>query len=209
MKGVVAGGLVAVSIVVGAQAQGGDGRNAPADPKPHAPAVWSAWTRPLGASTTPASPAPEAAPSSAEAPTAEIDVVDARWMAMTIWGEARGGGEAAMRAVGHVIANRSRAGLRSRYVTDTVSEAFQFSCWNAGDPNREAMLDVDSLRPGSRDHAMWLIAKALAEEILSGRRGDPTGGALFYHTTAVSPRWSRGVAPTRLIGNHIFFRNAR
>ena len=210
MKGAAAAGLLAISLLAGARAQSGGSVEAEVRP-PARPATadWGAWTRPLA--STPPGPArlEVQAPAAEPAAEPEIDVVDSRWMAVTIWGEARGGGEAAMRAVGHVIDNRSRAGLQSRYVTDTVSEAFQFSCWNAGDPNREAMMNVDSLRPDSQDHRMWLAAKRLAEEILSGRSADPTGGALFYHTTAVSPGWSAGIPPTRQIGSHLFFRTAQ
>ena len=209
MKGAVAAGLLAISLIAGARAQGGDnaagqegGRTGPAT------ADWGAWTRPLAPAAADSRRTPVVEPKT-QAAEAEIDVVDARWMAMTMWGEARGGGEAAMRAVGHVIGNRSRASLRSRYVTDTVSEAFQFSCWNAGDPNREAMMNVDSLRWDSEDRRMWLTARRVAEEILSGHSEDPTGGALFYHTTAVSPHWSAGIPPTRQIGSHLFFRTAR
>ena len=187
------------ALVVGAQAHGGGDRPA----EPEAGAVervdWSAWTA--------ASAVSEAQPH-AEATEAEIDVVDARWMALTMWGEARGGGEAAMRAVGHVIDNRRRAGLHGAYVTDTVSHAFQFSCWNPGDPNLEAMMNVDSLPATSEDHRRWLVAKAVAQEILAGRSDDPTGGALFYHSVDVAPAWSRGVAPVRRIGGHLFFLTA-
>lgn len=199
MRGAALTGIFAISLVVAAQAHGGKGVESSTADRP-AP-DWSAWTRPLAPSL------PAAA--LADAPAAEIDVVDAHWMALTMWGEARGGGEEAMRAVGHVIANRSRAGLQGRYVTETVSEAFQFSCWNPGDPNQEAMLNVESLPRDGRDHAMWLAARRLAGEILAGSSADPTGGALFYHSIAVSPRWSQGVPPTVRIGAHLFFRAAR
>ena len=198
MKLALAASAVA-ALVVAAQAEGGG--ELPAEPQ--AGAVervdWSGWT---GAAE------PSQASGRAEALEADIDVVDARWMALTMWGEARGGGEEAMRAVGHVIDNRRRAGLHGAYVTDTVSRAFQFSCWNPGDPNLEAMMNVDSLPAESADHRRWLVAKALAEEILAGRSVDPTGGALFYHATAVAPAWSRGVAPVRRIGDHLFFLTA-
>jgi spore germination cell wall hydrolase CwlJ-like protein len=208
MRGIALGGVLAVTfIVVAAQARGGDSMSSDRAPANQEPAAdWGAWTRPLspGAATLPS--ARTVAQLEAEP---EIDVVDARWMAMTMWGEARGGGEEGMRAVGHVIDNRTRAGLGTRYVTDTVSEAFQFSCWNRGDPNREAMMNVDLLRPGDGDHAMWLLARRLAEEVLAGRSQDPTGGALFYHSISVAPRWSAGIAPTTQIGSHLFFRRAR
>ena len=190
---VVAAGLA----VVAAQARGGG--EAPAAAGPAAPDL-TAWTRPLGAATAPAAPARQPA----EAP--EIDVVDAHWMALTMWGEARQEGEEGMRAVGHVIANRRRAGMHgAAYVTDTVGRAFQFSCWNAGDPNREQMLNIDRLAPDGADYRSWRLARRLAEEIMTGRSADPTGGALYYHSAAVAPAWSAGLAPVRRIGSHLFF----
>lgn len=177
----------------------------PAAPAPAPGAVdWNVWR---DWSEAPAAGPREAMVAASPAP--EIDVVDARWMALTMWGEARGGGEEAMRAVGHVIDNRRRAGMHGAYVTDTVGAAFQFSCWNSGDPNRAAMMNVDLLRPGSRDHAQWLTARRIADEIMGGRSADPTGGALFYHSVDVAPRWSEGMAPVRRIGGHLFFRSAR
>ncbi|HEX8620973.1 MAG TPA: cell wall hydrolase [Allosphingosinicella sp.] len=210
MKLAAGAGLAIIIFAIAAARAQGDGAAAPpARAKPRS-ADWGEWTRPLQphveraeAETPPPAPAAEAA--AAE----EIDVVDAHWMALTMWGEARSGGEAAMRAVGHVIDNRRRSGAHGTYATETVSEAWQFSCWNKGDPNYRAILNVDSLRPDSGDHAMWLAAKRVAEEILAGRSADPTGGALFYHTAAVSPRWSAGLAPVSVIGGHLFFRTAR
>ena len=208
MKLAVGAGLaIVIFAIAAARAQGGD-EPRPVPAKRAAVADWGEWTRPLQPHLQrprAEAPTPVAA---ASAPAEEIDVVDAHWMALTMWGEARSGGEEAMRAVGHVIDNRRRLGRHGSFVTETVSEAWQFSCWNRGDPNREAMLNIDRLRSGTREHEMWLVAKRLAGEILSERSSDPTGGALFYHTTAVSPRWSRGVAPTALIGGHLFFAKA-
>jgi spore germination cell wall hydrolase CwlJ-like protein len=172
--------------------------------EPAAAAVdWTGWVRPLAARDpgTSSPPAPAVA--------SEADVVDAHWMALTMWGEARGQGEEGMRAVGHVIDNRRRLGRHGSFATETVTEAWQFSCWNANDPNRAAMLGVLDLPRGSRDYRLWLEARRLANEILAGRSTDPTGGALFYHTTAVAPRWSQGVTPVARIGTHLFFRAAR
>jgi spore germination cell wall hydrolase CwlJ-like protein len=157
-----------------------------------------------------AQPVPAAPPIAEPAPpSAEIDVVDAHWMALTMWGEARREGEIGMRAVGHVVDNRRRSGRHGAYATDTVSAAYQFSCWNPGDPNRRALDTIDRLPPDSADHHAWLAARRIADEILAGRSQDPTGGALFYHTVAVTPRWSAGVPPVRRIGSHLFFLTAR
>lgn len=211
MKWAVGAGVAAVIVAIAAARAQGDGPVVPAAPARQEQANWGEWTRPLQAdSHRPAieaePPAPAAAPI---VPAEEIDVVDAHWMALTMWGEARNGGEAAMRAVGHVIDNRRRANTHGKYATETVSAAWQFSAWNRNDPNYPAMMNIDKLRPGSEDHSMWLESKRIAAEILSGASADPTGGALFYHTAAVSPRWSSGLAPVRVIGGHLFFRTAR
>lgn len=210
MKVAAGAGLAVILLIAAAQAQGEGAPGAPVSVKP-ASADWGEWTRPLQpqskreraeASATVREALPAPAPE-------EIDVVDAHWMALTMWGEARSGGEEAMRAVGHVIDNRRRSGAHGTYATETVSEAWQFSCWNRNDPNYAAMQGVDALRPDSEDHRMWLAAKRVAAEILAGQSADPTGGALFYHTAAVSPRWSAGLIPDRVIGGHLFFRTAR
>jgi spore germination cell wall hydrolase CwlJ-like protein len=210
MKLAAGAGIAAVIFAIAAARAQGDGTSVPAAPAKHERADWGEWTRPLQPPVEGARPKAEApAPVTEVAPADEIDVVDAHWMALTMWGEARSGGEEAMRAVGHVIDNRRRSGAHGSYATETVSEAWQFSCWNKGDPNYKAMLNVDRLRPDSEDQLMWLAAKRVAAEILSGQSQDPTGGALFYHTAAVSPRWSAGLAPDRVIGGHLFFRAAR
>ncbi|MEA3051614.1 MAG: N-acetylmuramoyl-L-alanine amidase [Sphingomonadales bacterium] len=211
MKLAAGAGIAAVIFAIAAARAQGDGPAVPARPAQPAPADWGEWTRPLQPHSAHPRPAPAEAPQSPApaAVAAEIDVVDAHWMALTMWGEARNGGEAAMRAVGHVIDNRHRAGTHGTYVTEAVSEAWQFSCWNRGDPNYAAIMNIDALPADSEDRRMWVTAKRVAEEILSGQSADPTGGALFYHTAAVSPRWSAGVAPVAQIGGHLFFRTAR
>jgi len=208
MRMIAALGLaMTASLVVAAQARGGDESRAPAARK--APDL-GAWTRPLGT----APPRPPAAAASAPGPgpaaRPDIDVVDAHWMALTMWGEARAEGETGMRAVGHVIDNRRRAGMHgAAYVTDTVGRAFQFSCWNPGDPNRDKMLDIDRLAPDGADYRSWRLARRLADEIMAGRSADPTGGALYYHSVEVAPAWSAGIAPARRIGSHLFFLASR
>lgn len=210
MKWAAGAGIAAVIVAIAAARAQGDGPALPAAPVRQERSDWSEWTRPLQPHVERATVEPEApAPAPEIVPAEEIDVVDAHWMALTMWGEARNGGEAAMRAVGHVIDNRRRAGTHGRYATETVSAAWQFSAWNKDDPNYPAMMNIDKLSPDSEDQAMWLTAKRVAAEILSGASADPTGGALFYHTAAVSPRWSAGLIPDRVIGGHLFFRTAR
>ena len=192
-------------VLFAAQAQGGASAPGPAEPAeaPQGELSWSAWADGLRG----AAPARAASADTVAAP--DLDVVDAHWMALTMWGEARGSGEEGMRAVGHVIDNRRKSGRHGGFATETVSEAWQFSCWNAGDPNLRAIQRVDALPRDSREYATWRAARRIADEILSGRSVDPTDGALFYHADYVAPRWSRGVPPVARIGRHLFFLAAR
>jgi len=196
-------GLAAFTV----QARGGADSSSPSQAgQVQAPVLgWSEFARSIG---TPATRPSRTAPEQSAAAIPDLDVVDAHWMALTMWGEARGDGEAGMRAVGHVIDNRRRLGRHGAFATDTVSEAWQFSCWNPGDPNMAAMMNIDDVPANSREGQMWLAARVLAEEILSGRSEDPTDGSLFYHAVEVEPRWSAGLTPARRIGRHLFFRSA-
>jgi hypothetical protein len=115
MKIAAGAGIAAIVLLVAAARAGGERAVAPA-PAKAAPADWGEWTRPLQPHVERAQPAATDSPAPAQAAIAEdIDVVDAHWMALTMWGEARNGGEAAMRAVGHVIDNRRRAGTHGTY----------------------------------------------------------------------------------------------
>ncbi len=210
MKALLAGAAAAGLLIAAAQAKVSGApapTPAPARAAERSTLDWSEWTRPFGVAATLSRAAAD--PRQAAAVVDDIDVVDAHWMALTMWGEARGQSEEGMRAVGHVIHNRWLAKRHGAHVTDTVSAAWQFSCWNEGDPNRAAMLNIEALPEDSEDYRLWLTAKRVAGEILSGQSADPTGGALFYHTEAVQPAWSRGVAPVTQIGSHLFFRAAR
>jgi N-acetylmuramoyl-L-alanine amidase len=199
----VIGGAVLV-----ARAQGEDARPAQPASTVAQQLSWNEFERSFGPPDASPRPAIHQA-QAAQATAPNLDVVDAHWMALTMWGEARGDGETGMRAVGHVIDNRRRAGAANpRFVTDTVSEAYQFSCWNRRDPNLPAMLNIAALPRDSHDYRMWRLARSLADEILSGHSEDPTSGSLFYHTDAVAPRWSAGQTPVRRIGRHLFFRTA-
>ena len=55
--------------------------------------------------------------------------------------------------------------------------------------------------------AAWAIAIDLATTFISTRdtMEDITDGALFYHATYVSPRWSKTFERTVQVGDHIFY----
>lgn len=98
----------------------------------------------------------------------------------------------AMAAVREVIANRAKA--RKQTEKQVVLARLQFSCWNDGTASAFAK---------AKRHAKWREALDLAS---SPSLTNHTLGADHYHTTKVSPSWSRKLLKTRQIGNHIFFR---
>jgi spore germination cell wall hydrolase CwlJ-like protein len=160
-------------------------------------------------------------------PTSEIGA-----LAATIWGEARGHGVDGMNAVGHVIKNRADAHKKmfGSGIKDVVKKDKQFSCWNSGDPNRKKMADMIKLDNAIRDqqaptgedfnewmndfrktgtfgeYKAWRSAYKIARDILDGKSDDPTNGAVYYHTTAVSPYWADQMEPVSKFANHIFYR---
>ena len=65
-------------------------------------------------------------------------------MAGTLWGEARNQGDEGMIAVGNVIMNRVKAkSWYGDHIKGVCLKAWQFSCWNDDDPNKEKILALD------------------------------------------------------------------
>lgn len=118
----------------------------------------------------------------------------------TILSEARGEGIDGMAAVAHVIANRAKSGQFARDPAAVALQPNQFSGWNAGEGGN----NPSQFQPGTRQYNQAL---QIIENVFSGQTPDPTNGALYYHTPAVNPSWSRAVNRygTNQIGNHIFY----
>jgi hypothetical protein len=137
-------------------------------------------------------------------PNVELDETEVRLLAATVWGEARSEGEDGMRAVAHVMVNR----IGSRFGEDlgtVILSPKQFSVWNRGDPNRRIVQRLARDPSEVATDPEWAMADRVAREVLSGQSIDPTGGALFYHTRAVRPRWARIGQGRQVIGQHVFY----
>jgi len=161
----------------------------------------------------------------------ELQNPDLNVLAQTIWGEARQEGTKGMLAVGNVIKNRAEANKKmfGQGIKGVALKPKQFSCWNAGDPNREKLKDVlqydklISLRKSPTDEPfeVWFKkfkntgeyleyksyqkAKEIAKQILDGTAPDPTKGAVYYHTLDVKPVWRHKLDQVATYGNHIFY----
>lgn len=132
-----------------------------------------------------------------------VDETEVRLLAATVWGEARSEGEDGMRAVAHVMVNRVGPRFGEDLATVILSPK-QFSVWNRGDPNRRLVTNFVAYEDRAGD-AQWETAQRIAREVLSGQSVDPTEGALFYHTRAIRPRWSRQGVGRQVIGQHVFY----
>jgi spore germination cell wall hydrolase CwlJ-like protein len=141
-----------------------------------------------------------------QTPATADDDID--MLARTLWGEARGEGEAGMQAVAAVVLNRvatAQAHQGNYWWGATIKRVCraqaQFSCWNPGDPNRPKLLTVDDRDPEFR-RALIIAADAAA-----GRLGDPTLGATSYKVASLPwpHSWGRPRLPLVRIGKHEFF----
>ncbi len=75
--------------------------------------------------------------------------------------------------------------------------------------NRDLIESVKHLPEGSPEAKAWKAAQKLAADVMSGRSEDPTNGALFYHTTEVSPGWAEGQKIIARVNNHVFYARAK
>ena len=121
-------------------------------------------------------------------------------LARTLYGEARGETRQGREAVACVIINRARrGGWWGSTIEDVCRKKWQFSCWNAHDPNRRKIEVVDT------NDACFAECLEIARRAIDGRLPDRTAGACHYHTSGVQPDWSMGKTPSAVIGAHHFF----
>lgn len=123
-------------------------------------------------------------------------------LARTIWAEARGEGRQGMEAVACVILNRAaKPCWWGRSIESVCTKPWQFSCWNANDPNLSKLLSVTE-KDGSFKEAVEIATLAEAGELK-----DMVFGATHYHTITISPKWAQGHTPVVVIGNHAFYKD--
>lgn len=129
-------------------------------------------------------------------------------LARTLWGEARGERKIGREAVASVVMNRVAVaaihGGRFWWGSDPVTvclKPWQFSCWNANDPNQ---LKLELVGAADRIFAQCL---SIADAALAGRLEDRVSGATHYHVEGLSPPWAKGVTPVAKIGRHVFYKD--
>jgi len=104
-------------------------------------------------------------------------------------------------AVGQVILNR----VRSRHYPDTVcgvvKQRKQFSFY--WDGKRE------TVKRNHLEQEQWEISSTVAYSLLYAVVPDRTGGATFYHSTAVHPGWASSMTLTYHVRSHLFYRREK
>ena len=125
---------------------------------------------------------------------------DWRCLSEAIYFEARGESLAGQVAVAEVILNRiddprypgTVCGVTHQGAEKLNACQFSYEC----DGRPETISDRDAFGTAGK----------IAHILLSGRPRVLTGGATHYHADHVTPKWSRRLVRTRVIGEHIFYR---
>ena len=124
-----------------------------------------------------------------------------RTAALTVWGEARGEDEAGRRAVAWGLRTRLDTGRWGSTLDAVCKAKWQFSCWNANDPNRAKMEALPE------DDPVYVECLRVVREVMaSPSNDDPTNGATHYFAV---PMWAVDKTPVLTHGRHWFFNTVR
>jgi spore germination cell wall hydrolase CwlJ-like protein len=129
-------------------------------------------------------------------------------LARTLWGEARGEGLAGQIAVAWTIRNRVNDGKVISWwgegYAGVCQKPYQFSCWNKSDPNYAYLSGAKPIPLQE-----FTQAQIAADQVISGKVPDPTGGATHYHATTMQkvPAWAAKAKQTLKLGHHAFYKN--
>lgn len=143
----------------------------------------------LAGLASPFVPAPAAHAGSAANPSQR----EVSCLAEAVYFEARGTGADGEAAVAHVIVNRTNDPKFPDSVCGVVADGCQFSyrC----DGRSDALAD-----PKARASAFKVAEAVLAAD------DDPTGGALFFHSSRAEPGWFAKRKRVAKIGGNVFYR---
>ncbi len=122
-------------------------------------------------------------------------------LARTLYGEAKANDAADALAIACVIRNRVVHTQWPDTYEGVCQQPWQFSCWNANDPNRARIL---AAVPGDK----WFDGCVeIARKVIQNKPSDPTGRATHYYAKAMKrgPTWAKGKTPCYDTAGHFFF----
>lgn len=122
-----------------------------------------------------------------------------------IYHEARGESDDGQWAVANVIINRA---MSKQFPSTMCGVVYQNA--NAGKYQCQFSFACDGHSDVARERRAWakanrIAANAFAEFQRGQRPGVLPGSALYYHTRAVSPKWSNTYRQVAQIGAHVFY----
>jgi len=126
-------------------------------------------------------------------------------LAQAIYHEARGESREGQLAVANVIINRA---MSKKYPSTICGVVFQNA--DRGRYKCQFTFACDGRSDMGRERAAWNRSIKMAEDAFyEFQRGERPGvvpnSVLFYHTTAVAPRWSHTFKRVAAIGSHLFY----
>lgn len=126
----------------------------------------------------------------------------AEWACLTeaLYFEARGESFKGISAVAEVIINRQKSSRFPNSVCAVISQGV------GGKRGCQFSYKCDGKAEVYHEPKAYARVAKMAKLKLDGRLTKVTGGALFYHTTAVRPSWSRKFRRTAQVGVHLFYK---
>lgn len=115
-------------------------------------------------------------------------------LALNIYFEARNQPFEGKTAVGFVTINRVKNESFPNTICEVVTEKNQFSWYWDGKPDTPY------------EKYWWEICIDIAKYVILNNDKDVTDGALYYHADYVSPYWAKHFKISKIIGNHIFYK---
>ncbi len=143
-------------------------------------------------------------------PSLRTEDEDTRYLAVTIYGEARGEPISGQIAVGQVIFRRAK--MKGSTIREVVLKPYQFSCWNADDPNRAICEDIlrnwhMKLETSEVFRQCYWVARGILDKmLLDTSRGATHYIARWLYLSEDCPDWAHQMEETAYVGNHIFLR---
>lgn len=126
----------------------------------------------------------------------------ARWRCLSeaLYFEARGETVKGLFAVAEVILNRVDSSRYPNTVCGVINQGTgrKYAC--------QFTYTCDGRPENIHESASWERVGKVARLMLDGGARPLTKGALYYHTTAVSPKWSRVFDRTARYGVHLFYK---
>lgn len=139
--------------------------------------------------------------STATTPAAALDP-ETKCLALSVYWEGKTETREGQLAVAHTVLNRTRHPEFPNTICGVVAQkpdgakkGCQFSWW------------CDGKRDEPKDDHDWAEAVDSAKAAMKAEAGDPTGGALYFHSSKIKPpAWTAKRKRLARIGDHVFYR---